>query len=423
MKMKKTLYTCRKWVCGLFTIFLFLSLYSCSNENIDPPVIYHVRSTNNPDSTFTASVPGAVIIIHGKGFSGIQHVYFNGVDAPINLAFTTDEDVIISIPATTPLKGTAVDITNQIQLVTTHGETIYNFDVKAGKPSISSISNEMAKPGSVITIFGSNLLGIKSITFPGSLSVSNFTNSKDGTSCLVTVPANLTQSGEILLETESGVVSYKGFRDKSHIICNFDDKSTWGAWGSAVTNSSSIYTGENDGNFAIMSGSNLTIGDWNIWGSRLIPLNSSEWIPASEMSNPISDYALKFEIRIPGNWNSGAILVNANGGWNYIATASPWYINKQRTSFVAPQWTTVTIPITSFKQKSVAVDKVIKALDGWGKSMTLWSDILDKDGKASVQIYFVNQDASSAINEINSVSTPIENFSMAFDNFRIVKIN
>jgi len=167
MKRNKIFQYWGKWIGIMMTIILVTGLSSCATDNaIDAPVIVHVRSTNNPDSTFNASFPGKVVIIHGTGFSGIRKVYFNDTEASINLAFSTNTDIIITIPAEIPLKGTNPNVSNQIHLVTTHGECTYNFRFLSPAPFLSTFDYVMpATVGQEMKIIGGNFYEVDSVLF------------------------------------------------------------------------------------------------------------------------------------------------------------------------------------------------------------------------------------------------------------------
>ncbi|HET6254979.1 MAG TPA: glycan-binding surface protein [Puia sp.] len=136
------------------------------NNSGGTPVITHVRSVNpaEADSFFTQAQPGALIVIQGSGFEGLQQVWFNDSLASVNLAYVTNNNIVISIPAGTQTSATNPKVTNQIKVVTNHGTALFNFSIVLNAPVISAITFD--NTGKVLYIQGTNLVGISKITFP-----------------------------------------------------------------------------------------------------------------------------------------------------------------------------------------------------------------------------------------------------------------
>src|SRR5580704_11433679 len=101
--------------------------FACKKNNSGgTPVITHVRSVNpaEADSFFTQAQPGALVVIQGSGFDGLQQVWFNDSLAVVNLAYVTNNNIVITIPAGTQTAATNSKVTNQLKVVTNHGTAI-----------------------------------------------------------------------------------------------------------------------------------------------------------------------------------------------------------------------------------------------------------------------------------------------------------
>ncbi len=152
----------------LFIIVLAgLVQFACKkNSSGGEPVVKDVRTVTpaQADSFFTEALPGSLIVIQGSGFSGLQAVYFNDTAAAFNPAYATNTNIIVTIPATAQTAATNPDVPSVIKIVTNHGTTTYSFKLYLPPPAITSIS--LDNTGTVLYINGTNLAGIKKITFP-----------------------------------------------------------------------------------------------------------------------------------------------------------------------------------------------------------------------------------------------------------------
>lgn len=147
-------------------ILLGVLQFACKKNNSGTPVIKDVRTVSpaEADSFFTQALPGSLIVIQGSGFSGLQAVYFNDSAAAVNPVYTTDNNIIVSIPSGTQTAATDPKVPNQIRVVTNHGTATFTFTVVLNPPVISSIAFD--NTGTILYINGTNLVGISKITFP-----------------------------------------------------------------------------------------------------------------------------------------------------------------------------------------------------------------------------------------------------------------
>jgi hypothetical protein len=130
------------------------------------PVINQVRlvDTTKRDSTFKQAIPGTLIVIQGNNLGGLQAVYFNDTSAYFNPVYATNNNIIVTIPATAQTAATDPKVPSMLRIVTNHGTATYAFQLYLPPPSISSISFDNS--GTVVFIKGTNFQGIQKITFP-----------------------------------------------------------------------------------------------------------------------------------------------------------------------------------------------------------------------------------------------------------------
>jgi hypothetical protein len=332
----------RKMSTSLFFLLaggmFFLS--SCEKEDISgplvakaPPVITHVRSTNaaKPDSTFTQSTLGTTIVIVGQNLAATQTVTFNGRNAPVNSVFATDTHLIIRIPDTTPTVATVADPTqvpNELKVINSAGEATYTFRVLPPAPTVAAISNEFAKAGQQITIFGDYFYLVKSVNFPGNVAVTTgITSAADGKSLTVTVPQGVNASqGDVRVVTESGT-SAVNRRTKVYnnvgMMLNWEERNADGGyigfgWGldpskAVVTTAPGITA--IDGRFGLIS--QAVPGNWG-WNNDKV-VSMSNWstnrlIPATPATMfadnlPIANFDLKLEMAATTNVEGLSLLV------------------------------------------------------------------------------------------------------------------
>ena len=125
----------------------------------DPPLITSVSPSSGPAGGSTA------VTIGGSGFNGTTDVTFGGTAA---MSFTVNSGS--SISATTPAgtAGSSVDVT----VTDNEGSStdVNGFTYTANPPpSLFSVTpnSGAAEGGVTVTVFGSNVLGVTSVTFDG----------------------------------------------------------------------------------------------------------------------------------------------------------------------------------------------------------------------------------------------------------------
>ncbi len=140
----------------LFTFAVFASLTSCSDDDTaggGKPVIENLSLAQN-DSLVEFGQANQMYIIRGKGFSGTQKIYFNGVDTYFNSTLITDNVIFVTIDADTPYENAS----DELKVVTEKGVAIYHFIVAAPAPQVKSFNPINAAEGEQITIYGNYFL-------------------------------------------------------------------------------------------------------------------------------------------------------------------------------------------------------------------------------------------------------------------------
>ena len=366
----------------LISLFIgSMGLTSCEKEDnsgstpINVTAVYLEDAESAvPDRLVTFGRLGQLLRIEGSGFMGMRKVYINGYSTYFNPVMVTDNSMLIKISQETPITTAVEGTRNTIRFVKDAAEYTYTFAVRDAAPTITRISNTMPAAGDTITIYGSGLVEITKITFPGNVVVtSGFESDKDGELCKVVIPAGLTEGGSILVEgANGGAYSPAYFNFKAGVILDFDGKGTQGYWswsatGSMINNTdleSAVIgkTVKSQGNYCAHRPSRLAtfpaaknrntevwtagngVDDWRGQLASLIPTTTA-----------VSDFAFQFDIYVPTAWaNSGFLkicLVNGfNGGewagkcYNYV----PWIVDNAVVPFSSTGWVTVTIPFSKF---------------------------------------------------------------------------
>jgi len=297
-------------------------------------------------------------------------------------------------------------------------------------PTITAISNENASTGDSVFVFGTYLKSIQKITFAGT-SITSFVSSANGKSVGFKLPA-LTQSGPVSITTAFGAtatifnVNTQTYLQDG-VIMNMEGgwsfngmEGWWGAASCAVNNPANdsfgwlTHTTDFDG----VSGTNNTLfpylkqdvfagGQGNNWGGTGFSLKANQWLPVSHLSDPVDDWAIKFEMSIAKPWNGISLCFETYQDGSDIFRYEPWQISASTTAaFSTKGWITVTVPLSAFRAKDPTLGV------GMGASVTKIADLLDGTGSTGLHIYLMNFGTQ------NSAT----GFYGAFDNIRVVKI-
>lgn len=157
----------------------------------------------NPPVIISAISPlqggiGATILITGQNFDGATSVLFGGTAAQ---SFTTNSSTSITAIVGSGSSGT-------VTVITPLGKANFDGFTFIPKPTITSFSPSSALAGTTITIKGTDLTGITSITF-GGLPASSF---NEVSSTEVTAVLGSGNTGDIVVTGAGGTASTAGFK-------------------------------------------------------------------------------------------------------------------------------------------------------------------------------------------------------------------
>jgi hypothetical protein len=377
-------------------------------EASGPPSVTAIRTTNPAvaDSTFTQSTLGSTIVIVGNNLAATQYVSFNGYQTTINPVYATETHLIVRIPDLVPTVATSAGVSNELKVVNSAGEATYAFTVLPPAPVISAISNEFAKEGETITLFGQYFYFVKEVTFPGGVVATEMTaNDPTGRTMTVKIPAGVNPAqGDVVVTSESGNSATsrrtKLFNNEG-IIHNWDNVNAFG-WGldagkAVVTSAPGIDAIDNK--FGLIS--QVVPGGWgwnndkvismsNYSTNRLIPETTS---PKYAADAPISNFDLKMEIAASGGGSLEGLELLV-----WIPGTPAGTVEKlvKLTDFVRStdgKWYTMSVPLA---------DLAASAADGGGK-LTKYSDLNPNEIRIVIQ---------------NPTANGIQ-ATLALDNFRI----
>jgi hypothetical protein len=388
-------------------LLLLAGFAACKKDSEGKPSITRLRAISPApnDSTLTTAGPGQTVVIQGTNLASTTQIYFNGYPAPFNSAILSDNNIVVAIPADMPFASLDKSQLNTVKVVTKSGEVVFNFPVVPPPPIVSTMSYENAAAGTKVTITGNNFFFIDKVVFPGGKeATTNITTTPSGTSLEVTVPAGITLAGTVQVVNRYGTgTSVFRFNDyATGMLTNFDDINKFD-WGSTVTDDATLFPG-NHGKYARLAQDNITGNNWDWWnGKRGIITKAVDWLPASEMSKPAGDYAMKFDIYVKEAWSTGVLMIGPppNDSWNYMYRYEPW---KTQPDFKTAGWITVTVPISEFRKKSST------GTDGAGDPAATVGDVIGSIDEI-VKFMFVND-----------TGTPLAKLDMAVDNIRVLKI-
>lgn len=399
--MKNIIYKHIRLLSTLSIILIITSMTSCNNDDNASgtgPVITEIRNyAASPNDTLVNKViPGQWIVITGKNLKSATGITFNGVPAEFNAGLFSNTYAAVQVPSVIPFPSIPADKLNKIVYTTSVGTTTVSFNIAAGPPAVVSISNENPVQGDVVTIFGTNFFLIKEINFGGKI-ITDYTAAVDGKSISFVMP-NVTTGAPLSIVTASDTVTttfnVNDVTTKS--LCNFDNVNTL-AWGCGTSNSSVDFPG-NHGYYAVLNHGILGPNN-NVWWDweRSINIKPGQWVPVENLTEPVADYAVKFEINIPGDWNGSTIQITRN--YDFYAKYEPWKKDDKIVAYSTKgKWVTVTIPLSYFKKD--------------GAQASSLTELLGASGSGEFHIQAVSGSKAT-----------VTGLRAAVDNIRVVKIN
>jgi hypothetical protein len=433
---------------ALLSMMVFGMLFTSCDSNdsegramtITKVFLEDVNSTV-PDREVSFARLGQLLRIEGSGFEGLKKVYINGYSTYFNVVFVSNNSMLVSISADTPITDADPSVRNTIRFVNDANEVTFPFQIRSGKPAILSMSNTMPNPGETIIVSGTGLTEVSKVVFPGNVEVTTgITSDEEGESFTVVVPSGISDlGGSIYAETSNGgVYSPAYFNFKKGLLLNFDGQGSHGYWGSSTSmiqpadlESAALGTGNtSQGKYVPHRPARIASFDaaknrctevWTAgngvdnWRAQLTP-----YIPAS---TPLDKVGFQFDIYVPDVWRDSGFLKicminNFNGGewtgacYNYV----PWIKDGKSIGVNTTGWITVTIPLNKFY--------------AWSKEAFTFETVLAFREAATYQnfgIYFENSDVklSNVTGSASEVEFPSKATSVKVytDNWRIVPLD
>lgn len=384
-----------------FILLISVGLTSCKDEKdfsstpIEVTQVYlEDYESTVPDRPVSFARLGQLIRIEGSGFLGMKKVIINGYETYFNTTYITDNSMLITISAKTPVVDAEADLRNKITFVKDATEFTYDFVIRAAAPSITNISNTLPKAGETVTVYGANLQEITKVTLPDSSEVTTgIVSDVEGEWFTFVMPDGVTEGGFIYSEGANGIAASPAYFNLSNcMVLDFDGNGAQGFWSWSATGSminaddlvndplasgrgkcvqlipERILTGANGG---VIAGKSRASECWTAGNGNA----SDDWtrmystIPAS---TPVTEVAFQFDIYVPEFWSTtGHIEIALYNNFNFAGIGSDddngrtaYYVPYIQDGTVVPfktsGWVTVTIPFSEFGYyaKQIADDKL-----------------------------------------------------------------
>lgn len=211
---------------------------SCNDEETGgAPVIERVRLTNpaTADSSLKRVTLGSTIAIVGKNLSTTKYITLNDYPVAISSTYATDKYLLATVLDSVPTVATKPDVPGILKVVNAYGEATFPLEILPPTPVIDQISNEYAKEGETITLYGKYFFFVDTVFFPGGVyTTSGISTSPNGSSLTVEVPAGFNPKPgdvDVIVSSASGNSARKRttrFFDGTGILNNWDDKRVFG---------------------------------------------------------------------------------------------------------------------------------------------------------------------------------------------------
>ena len=398
----------------LFSTIDITKLYTIEYTTTTGTTIFTFKlGPSKPEITAISNVfanPGDSVFLYGTDLVLVESLNYAGNAIAKTVSNLDGSSLGFLMPAQTP--------TDQVLLITKGGRDTFKI---VATPTITAVSNENAYTDDSVYVYGTYLKTIQTFTFSG-VAITSFITSPDASFVAFKLPS-LSQSGPASITTAYGTattvydvnnmynVKYVNSATTS-VLANMEwgDAFGWQWWGgsrlSVVSNGGWItdcpeMTG-NPGMFISIKDGPLAAGTSN----SEIPIGGALWVPAANLTDPVGNWALKFETNIPTAWNGGSLRIQTGFTDAYIARYEPWKITSTTTSAYSTKgWRTVTIPLSMFQK----ADPILG--EGKGAPVTSLSSLLGPD-KTGCNVRIKNYAASATAT----------GFYGGFDNFRVVKI-
>jgi hypothetical protein len=363
--------------------------------------------------------PGDSVFIYGANLVLVQSFSYGGTNIASFKSDYYGTSLGFVMPSPAPTSGDVV-------VTTKSGTAILKI---VATPTIAGFSNGNPSSGDSVYVYGTYLKSIQTFTFAGT-SITSFVSSADGRSVGFVSPA-LTQSGPISITTVFGTAT-SIYKVNTHTYLqdgvildmeggwSFNGMEGWWAaascgvnnaandpfgWLTKTTDFDGVY-GTNNTLFPFLNRGVFAGGEGGNWWETGTRIKPNQWMPASNLSDPVDNWAMQFEMSVPHPWNGVTLCFTTYFDGNYLARFETWKNSASSTTAVTTNgWLTVTIPLSAFRKS----DPTLGA--GMGASVTSLSNLLGT-GNTGLNIVLKNYGTTPSAT----------GFYGAFDNFRIVKI-
>lgn len=406
--------------------------WSLPFNNIDPDIVNTIQYVTNagtttykfnvmpPPATITgnsmtsATKVGDSIHIYGTNLYLIEKLTIAGMEiSPLKMQDDGSSVGFVLPTINAPMPWAGV-------LVAASGT--YQFNVLI-VPEIFAISNANPSQGDLVRVYGKNLNGVSSFKF-GSMTITTFTEDPVGSYIEFLAPDKYSYTnGPVTIVSTYGTVSTPYDVNTQNnkwlgLLANFE----WGYyfgyawWGdiSLAFGPVADFNGSMGTNNSMYVYFNTPILDGG--ASKYAPLGNANdtsinkkntWIPLANMSDPVENWGLQFEISVAKPWNGGTLYIRTEfAGDTYVARYEPWKIpdTNKTLAYKTLGWQTVTIPLSEFKTKVAEL--------GDGESALRLNQLLGSTGASSYNMTLKNFDSFKTTT----------GFYAAIDNIRVVKI-
>ena len=336
---------------------VILLFNSCNKNKCVAPVIDYLTFRDSTES-INYLVPSQIITVHGTDLEGAG-VFIN--NTPINPLYILDYDTTLTFRMPYISSNSDADeLSDSLLIVKECGSDLMMVNILLAPPYITKISNEYAVAGDIIILDGYYFSLLESVVFPGNIEgeiVPEYTD----TICQIIVPEGVTDEGAITLTSQSGEGSSATgvkFRNRTGLLCNFDDVDTWDGWGGRViSHNNDVSIPEANGRFYAGKRNLIEPGSDSI--SYLTLPISGFTMPDFSGSLTPDYFSLKFEIYSLYPWESGYYKIELGSAndqgeteFAYEYDFQPWNDTIYNGTFTTPQWETYGIPLSEFRLKT-----------------------------------------------------------------------
>lgn len=297
---------------------------------------------------------GTNVTITGTDLDLVKKVFFNGVtNAVTTFVSQSATQLVVQVPASTTKGKVKLEAASGVQ-------TTSSTDLDVALPAITGMSPNPVAPDANLTVTGTNLDLVSSVSFTGvNDAVATFV-SQSATQLVVKVPASGAVTGKLTLNVKNSTLSVKSSNDLSIIgssvppIIIYDDAvtSAWNGWVGGGWGGNKDYNNTSP----VRQGSKSIKVDYvGGWGAPL---------QLGGANVGLGGYTT-LKLSIYGGPGSGGKKVNVglNNADGYTIT------------LVEGVWTDYSIPLSSTAATSNLTDLIVKEFNGTG-GFTIYVDAI-----------------------------------------------